>query len=264
VEPILPIRDAAVQTAFGFDNLNPETSIDFAAGITAKFDEITLTIDGYRVAIDDRILALGGIDPADFPAFNGTSYDEITIFTNAVNTVTQGLDFVANYRTFFSENNNLGLTLAANFNSTEVPDDGVNLPSGLSAYADDLTTANNDIVYLTDGAPKRKIIGSVNYNFGNFGALLRVTNFGEVSEPRIRDDAGNPQIMGAKTLIDIALTGRISDQFSVTLGANNLTDVYPDMLSSAQVRKEVIYSRRVNQFGTTGRFLNLALNYNFK
>jgi len=272
VEPILPLRDLAVQEAFGFSNLEPETSFDVAAGVTAKFNEFTLTIDGYRVAIDSRILALGGINPGDFPAFDGTSYDEITIFTNAVNTLTQGLDFVASYRTFFSEESNLGITLAANFNQTEVPDDGVNLPSGLSAYEGDLTTANNDIVYITEGAPKRKIIGSVNYKIGPLGILLRATNFGEVSEPRIRIDdettpdidENEPQVMASKTLIDLALTGNINDQFSITLGANNLMDVYPDMLLSAQVRKEVIYSRRVNQFGTTGRFLNLSLNYNFK
>lgn len=263
LEPILPIRDALVQQAFGFTNLEPETSFDFAAGLTGKFDGLTLTIDGYRVAIDNRILALGGINPGDFSAFNGANYDEITIFTNAVNTVTTGLDFVASYRYLIAEGNSLGLTLAANFNSTEVPDDGVNLPSSLSSYAGDLTTANNDIVYLTDGAPKRKIIGSVDYNVGKFGILLRATNFGEVSEPRLRDDQGNPQVMSAKTLIDLSLTAHVTPQFSLTLGANNLTDVYPDMLGSAQVRKEVIYSRRVNQFGTTGRFLNLALNYTF-
>ena len=265
VEPILPIRDAAVQNAFGFSNLNPETSFDLAAGITAKLMEnFSITVDAYQVTINDRILALGGINPGDFAAFDGTNYDEITIFTNAVNTVTQGLDFVANYKNFIGENHNFGVTLAANFNSTEVPDDGVNLPSGLSAYEGDLTTANNDIVYLTEGAPKRKIIGSFNYNIGSFGILLRATNFGEVSEPRLRNDEGNPQIMSAKTLIDLALTAKVSDQLSITLGANNLTDVYPDMLGSAQVRKEVIYSRRVNQFGTTGRFVNLSLNYNWR
>ena len=154
--------------------------------------------------------------------------------------------------------------MAANFNSTTIPDDGINLPGPLSIYAGNLTTANNDIVYLIDGAPKRKIIASADYHIGKFGILLRATNFGEVSEPRLRDDEGNPQIMSAKTLFDLSITGHISDQFSVTLGANNLTDVYPDMLRSAQVRKEVIYSRRVNQFGTTGRFLNLSMNYSFK
>lgn len=263
VEPILPIRDALVQEAFGFSNLEPETSLDIAAGLTGKFGGLTLTVDGYRVAIDDRILALGGINPGDFSAFDGANYDEITIFTNAVNTETTGLDIVASYRLLVSEGNNLGLTLAANFNSTEVPDGGVNLPSSLSAYASDLTTANNDIVYLTDGSPKRKIIGTIDYNIGKLGILARATNFGEVSEPRLRDDDGNPQIMSARTLLDLAITAKVTDGFSITLGANNVTDVYPDMLRSAQVRKEVIYSRRVNQFGTTGRFLNLALNFNF-
>ncbi len=262
VEPILPIRDAAVQNAFGFENLSPETSFDIAAGATAKLsDNFTITLDAYQVDIEDRIMALGGINPRDFSEFDGTSFDEITIFTNAISTVTQGIDFVANYRHFMGEGQNLGVTLAANFNRTEV--DEVTLPDGLSFLADDLTTANNDVVYLTNGAPRRKIIGSFDYNVGVFGFLIRATNFGEVSEPRIRDDNGDPQIMSAKTLIDLSLTARVTEDFSITLGANNLLDVYPDMLAASQVRQEVIYSRRVNQFGTTGRFLNLALNYNF-
>ena len=262
LEPILPIRDAAVQSAFGFENLSPETSLDFAAGVTAKLaDNFSITLDAYQVDIEDRIMALGGINPGDFSQFNGTSYDEITIFTNAISTITQGIDFVANYRHFIGEGHNMGVTLAANFNKTEV--DEVTLPEGLAFLADDLTTANNDVVYLTSGAPRRKIIGSLDYNMGIFGVILRATNFGEVSEPRIRDDNGDPQVMAARTLIDLSLTARVTEQFSITVGANNLLDVYPDMLSASQVRQEVIYSRRVNQFGTTGRFLNLALNYNF-
>jgi len=253
-----------VQEAFGFSSLNPETSFDIAAGVTAKLGNgFSVTVDGYSISIADRILALGGINPGDFPQFAGTNYDEITIFTNAVDTETTGLDIVANYRKLMAENHNMGLTLAANFNSTKVADDGVNLPGGLSRYAENLTTANNDIVYLVDGAPKRKIIGSFDYRYKGIGFLIRATNFGEVSEPRIRDDEGNPQVMGARTLLDFSVTGHLTEGFSVTFGVNNLTDVYPDMLRSAQVRKEVIYSRRVNQFGTVGRFMNLALNYNF-
>ncbi len=262
LEPILPVRDLLVQEAFGFSNLNPETSFDIAAGVTAKFGGLTLTIDGYNVAINNRILALGGINPADYSAFDGTNFDEITVFTNAVNTVTTGLDFVASYRMLINEGNNLGLTLSANFNKTEVPEeDGVNLPDGLSALAGDLTTANNDIVYLTDGSPRRKIIGSVDYNIGKVGFILRATNFGEVLEPRVRDDEGNPQVLAAKSLIDFSATYKFTDSFSFTAGVNNLFDIYPDMLSSTQVRNEVIYSRRVNQFGTIGRFVNVALNY---
>lgn len=262
LEPILPIRDAAVQSAFGFENLTPETSFDIAAGITAKLaDNFSITVDAYQVDIEDRIMSLGGINPADFSEFDGTNFDEITIFTNAISTITQGLDFVANYRYFIKEGHNLGLTLAANFNRTEV--DEVTLPDGLSFLADDLTTANNDVVYLTNGAPRRKIIGSFDYNIGAFGILVRATNFGEVYEPRVRDDEGNPQVLSSKTLLDLALTARIATDLTITLGVNNIADIYPDQLSSAQVRQEVIYSRRVNQFGTSGRFLNLSINYDF-
>jgi len=62
----------------------------------------------------------------------------------------------------------------------------------------------------------------------------------------------------------LSLTAAVTENFSVTVGANNLFDVYPDLLREAQVRNEVLYSRRVNQFGTNGRFVNLTLNYNWK
>jgi iron complex outermembrane recepter protein len=256
--PILPLRDQLVQQAFGFSNLNPETSFDIALGVTAQLStNFTATIDAYQISIDDRIVALGGIDPDDFSQFNGAGYNGITIFTNALDTKTQGLDIVLNYNKAFTETSKLGVTVAANFNKTT--DEGVNLPAALAAYSVD----NNDLIYLLKGSPTRKIIGSVNYQMGTISVLLRATNFGEVTEPEIKDADGNPQVMGAKTVVDLALTGNISEKFSITLGANNLFDVYPDMLSAAQVRNEVIYSRRVNQFGTMGRFINLSLDYNF-
>lgn len=259
VEPILPIRDALVQEAFGIRSLNPEVSFDIAAGITAKLsNSFSLTVDAYQINIDDRIIALGGIDPADFSQFAGAGYDEITIFTNAYDTKTQGLDIVASYKYFLDNQGSFGVTLAANFNETT--QEGVNLPSALSG----LSLSGNDVTYLLEGSPRRKIIGTLDYNAGPFGVILRATNFGEVTEARQRDADGNRQKLGAKTVVDFSVSAKVAKQFTITAGVNNLFDTYPDMLLARQVRSEVIYSRRVNQFGSMGRFLNLSLTYNFK
>lgn len=258
VEPILPIRDALVQEAFGIRNLDQETSFDIAAGITAKLsNSFSFTVDAYQIDIDDRIIALGGIDPNDFSQFDGAGYDEITIFTNAYDTRTRGLDIVANYKYFLETQGSLGITLAANFNETT--QEGVNLPAALSG----LSLSGNDVTYLLEGSPRRKIIATVDFNTGPFSILLRGTNFGEVTEARQRDAEGNRQVLGAKTVFDLSLSAKIARQFTITAGVNNLFDTYPDMLLARQVRSEVIYSRRVNQFGTIGRFLNLAVTYNW-
>lgn len=262
VTPFLPVRDVLAQQAFGITELKPETSFDVALGITSKLSNaFTITIDAYQISLEDRIIVSGGINASDFSQFDGAGYDEINIFTNAVNTTTQGLDFVANYKKTFAENNRLGLTLAANFNNTEV--DEFNVPDVFKGSESDLID-DRDIVFLTNGTPTQKIIFSADYQIGHFSTLLRVTNFGEVQDSREVDpDTEEAQVFPSRTVTDLSITGHISEQFSVTLGANNLFDVYPDMLISPNVRGEVIYSRRTNQFGTQGRFINFSLNYNW-
>lgn len=276
VSPTLPIRDARVQSAFGIENLTPETSLDFAIGGTAKLlnGDLKLTLDAYQIAVDDRIF-IASVAAADFPAFNTSGFDDINFFTNAINTTTSGLDFVATYKKRLSDKNTLGLSLAVNFNETEIDD--LNVTEQLAPHISfDRTSNGSDFfIYLVEGTPRSKIIFSPSFTSGWFTALARVSYFGEVSEPRLRynsdidewDDnppgGGEPQVLGGKTVVDLSLTAAISDNFSVTLGANNLFDAYPDMLREGQVRSEVIYSRRVNQFGTNGRFLNLSLNYNW-
>ena len=254
VTPFLPLSNVLVQEAFGITELEPETSFDVAVGImSAPSDNLSLTVDVYQIKIDDRILFTGGIDASDFSAFDGAGYDEINIPTNAVNTTTKGLDVVLNY----SNNNRLSLALAANFNDTEVDD--FNIPAGLDEG--DIIDAR-DLVFLTDGTPKRKVIGSATYQIGRISLLARATNFGEVQDSRETDPAtGNPQVFSSQTITDFSVTGHLAPQLSVTAAVNNLFDVYPDMLISPNVRGEVIYSRRTNQFGTQGRFLNLSLNY---
>ena len=56
----------------------------------------------------------------NFRNFNNSGYDEINIFTNSVDTKTKGLDFVANYKKRFDNNNRIALTLGLNLNETEV------------------------------------------------------------------------------------------------------------------------------------------------
>jgi len=201
---------------------------------------------------------LGGIDPSEFSEFDGAGFDGITIFTNAFDTQTQGLDIVANYKMFLENQGSLGLSLAANFNETT--QERVNLPASLANQS----LSGNDLAYLLEGSPKRKVIGTVDFKTGVFGILLRATNFGEVTEARQRDADGNRQVLGAKTVVDINLSAKVTRDITIAFGINNVFDTYPDMLLARQVRSEVIYSRRVNQFGTIGRFLNLALTYNFK
>ena len=259
VTPFLPVSNPLAQRAFGDISLKPETSLDFAVGLTFKPSKnFSFTFDGYKISIDDRIVISSGIDASLFSEFDGAGYDEINIFTNALNTATTGFDFVGTYSESFGDDK-LNLSLGLNINKTTVEsinESGVFQSQGISIVDD------RDIVFLTKGTPSRKVILSGNYQTGKFGFTTRASNFGEVTDARETVDAnGTYQVFSPKTIVDLSIAYNMSDKFSVTVGANNVFDTYPDMLFSPNVRGEVIYSRRTNQFGTQGRFLNLALNY---
>ncbi|WP_291870198.1 TonB-dependent receptor [Maribacter sp.] len=261
VTPFLPVTNPLAQRAFGDISLKPETSLDFAVGLTFKPSEkFSFTFDGYRISIDDRIVISSGIDASLFTEFDGAGYDEVNIFTNALNTSTTGFDFVGTYSEYLGEDK-LDFSLGLNLNKTKVEsinESDVFTSQGISIVDD------RDVTFLTKGTPSRKIILSGTYTTGKFGFTARGSNFGEVTDARETiDDNGTFQVFSPKTIMDLSVVYNMSNKFSITAGANNIFDTYPDMLFSPNVRGEVIYSRRTNQFGTQGRFLNLALNYNW-
>ena len=262
VTPFLPVTNPTAQRAFGDISLKPETSIDFSAGLTFKPSRnFSFTVDGYKISIDDRIVISSGIDASLFSEFDNAGYDEINIFTNALNTSTTGFDFVGTYTERFGENNNkLDLSIALNINKTKI--DGINESEVFTSKGISIVD-NRDLTFLTEGTPSRKLILTGKYATGKFNFTTRATNFGEVTDARETLDDGSFQVFSPKTIVDLSIAYNISEKFSITAGANNVFDTYPDMLFSPNVRGEVIYSRRTNQFGTQGRFLNLAINYNW-
>jgi iron complex outermembrane receptor protein len=128
---------------------------------------------------------------------------------------------------------------------------------------------NVALEFITRGQPTDKFIGSISYDYKKFGIIFRATRFGKIVDPTATLSTADPatglkyQTFGAKTLYDVALTFRPIQKMSIMVGVNNMTDVYPDLLVNPQLANEVIYSRRTNQFGTQGRFLNASVQYNF-
>ncbi|MCH7619680.1 MAG: TonB-dependent receptor [Candidatus Marinimicrobia bacterium] len=261
VTPFLPVGSDLVKRNFGIDHLVPEKSFALAVGITSKMGEnLALTLDVYQIDIDDRIAVSGGIDISTFPELVELGYDEVNIFTNVIDTRTQGVDFIATYGKRFDENRKLKLTLAANVNELEILE--TRSPDIVAAKGIDVFDARA-AGYLKQSTPRQKYIFSGNYEMGKLGYMFRGTFFGEVHDAR-----GGPGrtdfIMTSKIVNDLSISYTFSHQLSITAGANNILDVYPDLLPSPNVRGEVVYSRRANQFGTQGRFFHLSLNHSWR
>lgn len=268
LNPIIPAEsNLAASLGLGLENgLKKETSFDISGGITAKISEDFLfTADYYQIKVKDRIQLSGGIDVSKNTTFTSAGFTQTAnVFVNAFNTTTNGLELVAAYNKKIGADSKLGINLAFSSMNTEADTASIKRTNTGARVVDEAA-----VVYITDGQPRNKLLATFTYDFKKIGLLFRASRFGEVLDPLATLAAVDSktglkyQTFAAKTLLDVALTFRPTEKLGISIGVNNLTDVYPDLLVSPQTTSEVIYSRRTNQFGTQGRFINASVNYRF-
>ena len=239
----LPV-DNPVAIALGATPLDAEQSMSFSAGIVVSaIRNLNITIDAYRVDIDDRIVvtdnltatrdALGNpsgsnpgftiaqiLNAAGFPTVNAARF-----FVNGVDTRTKGLDFVATYRISDIAGGRLNLTGGFNYNKTKIRD-FLAAPGPLANIPGLILFGRQESLRLTDGQPRNKFNFSADYDRDWFGATLRATRYGEVLAAGT-DEFGDVNL-NAKTITDIELRANpFGYQVTFALGANNLFDIYP-------------------------------------
>ncbi|QJX45937.1 TonB-dependent receptor [Hymenobacter taeanensis] len=274
-------NDNPLTRAFGIGPLKQEKSKNYSLGLTARvLRTITLTVDAYQIDIDDRIVLSSQYNRGNATVnqiLGSLPVQGIQFFANAVNTRTRGLDIVANERLTLGPDSRLTLTAAANFNETTVR--GFNS----SAIIDANPALQNTLfdrsqrARLENGQPRSKINLSADYGYKIFSANLRTVRFGEVQTK----DA-NParsfidQTFSAKWVTDLVLSAQVIKNLSLSVGVNNLFNVYPDRLYQdpnnneqslnystldATNRGRFLYSS--NQFGYSGAFYFGRVNLSF-
>ncbi|HEY5610224.1 MAG TPA: TonB-dependent receptor, partial [Thermoanaerobaculia bacterium] len=107
----------------GIPKLKEEESRNYSLGLTwAPNASMDLTIDGYQIDIDDRIVLTGGFtgdDPDIGHIITEQQLVEARFFTNAIDTQTLGLDVAFSHRRPLG-GGQLATVLALNLNETEV------------------------------------------------------------------------------------------------------------------------------------------------
>ena len=259
----------------GIDKLKEETSQNISVGATAKFGGLRLTVDAYQINIDDRIVLSGsfsdGGDPELEALFRAASAGSARFLVNAIETKTQGIDLVLGYRLNSGNGLSLDNSLAATFSKNTVED--ITVPekianAGLTGSFFD----GQEEAFLTLAQPRVKLTLSNTLSLDNgLDISLRNVWYGSVTDPD--DFAGDLRVEGtevsedaiydSKLVTDLSLSYPISDLLRLTLGANNLLDVYPsENRAGGQSNGSFPYSRRTSQFGFTGRFMFLRANFN--
>ena len=295
----------------GIPNLKEETANSYSAGFTYNIPHTTLTVtvDGYLIKIKDRIILTGQFArPAGTPtgdqlllqqAFDQAGATSATFFTNAINTQSKGIDFIVTNRFKFS-NFSLKTDLAGTVSKTNKT--GGIIASPLLASTNNLNNYFNEAsrIYLESAVPRTKLALINTLTTGKFEVFLRQTFFGEVTDPNTADVNANGfvegafinnqfiavehPVWGARTITDFSVGYTINRMLTVTVGANNIFDIYPDKNLKIQTAANPLvaggygtpgtidlsnanqfeFSRNTSQFGFNGRFVFARLSLSFK
>ena len=267
-------NDSRAAKLLGIPQLKEETSRSVSVGFTSKFPtaNLTLTVDGYFVAIDDRVVYTG-----QFSAPAGSEGDELrfllsqanasaaSFFANAIDTESKGVDIVLTHKAAFSNSTQLKSDLSGTFSKTQKVGDIKASDVLENAGLVGTYFPEDSRVYLEEAVPRTKVNLTNALTTEKFNIFLRNVWFGEVTEATTT--LANQQVFGSKLVTDLSFGYKASENLTLTIGANNLLDVYPDRAAPEFNNRSdgrFDWSRRAQQFGIGGRFLFARLSFNLK
>jgi iron complex outermembrane receptor protein len=224
-------NDSEVARVLGIPRLDEERSQNYSAGITASpVDNVSLTVDAYQVYVDDRVVLTGEFNSNTAPGIverlQEVGAGSAQLFANAVDTKTTGLDVVGTYRL----RTGLGtadLSASANFNDTEIEDLTVPATVRRNFEGDDVESVffgRQEKGFLTESNPESKITLSADLSRGPVSLLLRTVRFGEQVRPGFAED----QTHSPEWVVDASASYQFTDEATLTVGANNLFNNFPD------------------------------------
>jgi len=248
-----------VGQALGAEPLKPETSVNYSLGLSGNFDELTLTLDFYNIALDDRFYAVSTIDVSTDPT-SGDAYDKflaleaagvegantiggVNYFQNAFDTTTSGMDFVATYTM-----GNTVFTGSVNYNTTEIDSDASEFLNPEDAFD------------LENSIPEWKGVASIKHDYDDLTFLVRANIYGSY-ENAIDSDATEIQEYDPVVLFDLEVNYQLTDDLSIAAGARNIFDTYPDVDDGDDCCGAVYWSG--NTVDWMGGYYYARLNYTF-
>jgi iron complex outermembrane receptor protein len=256
-----------VAAALGAQPLDSEDATNISVGAVFQFDRASLTVDAYRIEIDNRIVLSENLTSVAVRNYL-TSQGFVGIgggrfFINGVDTVTKGVDVVFNYPVVTDSAGRFDITATANFNETTVTKVPATPQLSALSPAPILFDRGNRLTFER-GTPEDKYSLSVNWSLGNFGLTARGTRYGDVLSPQNAPTASAPDfLMTAKTVVDLEARYAFGDHFKFAVGADNILDEYPDAQPPGLNTTGATSFSNLAPFGRSGRFVYGRVTFAF-
>nr|WP_314541502.1 TonB-dependent receptor [uncultured Massilia sp.] len=230
----------------GVNGLRPEASTNISAGIVLNpAPNVAITADAYKITIRDRIVGSGSLygsggavnSPAVTAAIlaNGNVLDPsvvqtgINIFSNAVNTRTSGVEFVATLNSNYGSAGRVDWSLAANYNRTEV----IKINQAPVELQPQTLLDKTAISDLETASPRVRVNLGALWKMGNWTVNLRENIYGKSSELQSSDGATYYETEIKPTaLTDLEVSYQYNKAWTFSIGANNLFNQYPNHINA--------------------------------
>lgn len=253
-----------IAVALGSSALTPEESENYTVGLVwSATPSTSFTLDYYHIEIEDRLtLQNNVIDAGDVALLTAAGIPNAGLllnsaanfFVNGFDSEIDGVDLAVTTR-FDLGGGGLGVDLRLNHNSQDVS----NVAPG--------TIAPSFVYDFENQVPENRGVLTFDYaGAGMFGALLRVnyydswtTTAGQLGPP----DASERFSYGEAFLVDAEARLTFGNSVTVTIGAENLFDEYPDEEQDPTSRFLGVHYALTSPFGFNGGFYYLRLSADF-
>ena len=250
-----PVNNPAA-VALGAQPLQPEKSHNYSIGLVfTPQSGLYATVDLYQISIDNRIILSGNLvgtavqnylTSVGIPFVSGGRF-----FTNAVNTRTRGVDVVGTYPVQLGDSSTLKFTGGLNYNKTTILSIAPNPPqlglAGLTLPVIDRTNQG----YITNSTPKDKVFLAADWSLGDWRVHGQATRYGTWTI--YGSTPSGDQTYGAKVLLDASVS-YLWNNWDFTVGANNLTNQYPDKNNAANNFGGILTYPNSSPFGFSGAY----------
>jgi iron complex outermembrane recepter protein len=208
----------------GVPKLTAEKSTNLTFGIGVKPSRnFNVTVDYYNIKVKDRIV-LGNL-----VNFGGGGQ---AFFVNAINSITSGIDFVAEYKNLKAGKGKFGFNLSGNYTTTNKVDGAVNNPASVKALTGPLAgqtvfNATQDALMFTS-RPRFKYIFGINYDINDWGFSLNNTVFGPTKFKQADfTDPGLYTEFKTAVVTDLGINYSATKKLSIAFNINNILNVIP-------------------------------------
>jgi iron complex outermembrane recepter protein len=213
--------------------LKAEKSDNITLGLGLKPDSDTsVTVDYYHIKVKDRIILGKEIVPTGNPAAQldkelaKAGIVSVSFFVNALDSVTEGIDYVVSRKNIPALGGKMTLNLSGNYSLKNERDGAVNNPGIIASAGQSVLDATQEALMFTS-RPKFKTILGADLDYQNMNFSLNNTVFGPTRFRNAGMDTNLEVKFKTRAVTDFAMNYNLTKNTTLSFNINNLLNVTP-------------------------------------